>query len=199
MARLGIEVGEVRCEVLVLPRLVPELGHKLEGGEAQSTVHERHLARIGRIDDNRRDARGSRRIVEADRRLARAVVVDADPGREIHQHELPARNCAIVVGLQVHAELELVSGAERRPVIAFTRAVTVRCPIPPSDVAVPNTGLPPLTIMPASGWNARIASTAVLHAGRAFGNARASHCGSCAASGAASAARTIVAVVMLLI
>ena len=91
------------------------------------------------------------------------------------------------------------SGLGSDALIAFTRAVTVRCPIPPSDVAVPNTGLPPLTIMPASGWNARIASTAVLHAGRAFGNARASHCGSCAASGAASAARTIVAVVMLLI
>ena len=77
------------------------------------------------------------------------------------------------------------SGFGSDALIAFTRAVTVRCPIPPSDPAVPSTGLPPLTIIPASGWNARIASTAVLHAGLALGKARASHCGFWAAAGTA--------------
>src|SRR3989454_4458410 len=90
------------------------------------------------------------------------------------------------------------SGLGSDALMAFTRAVIVRCPMPPNDPEVPITGLPPLTIMPASGWNARIASTAVLQAAVAFGSGMA-HCGSCAASGAASAARTIVAVVMLLI
>ena len=90
------------------------------------------------------------------------------------------------------------SGLGSDALMAFTRAVIVRCPIPPSDPEVPSTGLPPLTIMPASGWNARIASTAVLQAAVAFGSGMA-HCGSWAASGAASAARTIVAVVLILI
>src|SRR5439155_13370879 len=81
--------------------------------------------------------------------------------------------------------------------MAFTRAVIVRCPIPPSDPEVPITGLPPLTIMPASRWNARIASTAVLQAAVAFGSGMA-HCGSWAASGAANETRTTMMVVILL-
>ncbi len=74
------------------------------------------------------------------------------------------------------------SGLGSAALIPFTRAVMLKCPMPPSDPVVPNPGLPPLTIIPASGWNARMASTAVLHAAVAFGSGRA-HCGSpCAAS-----------------
>src|SRR2546430_16431554 len=81
--------------------------------------------------------------------------------------------------------------------MAFTRAVIVRCPIPPSDPEVPSTGLPPLTIIPASGWNARIASTAVLQAAVAFGSGMA-HRGSWAARDAASDKRATIVVVILL-
>src|SRR2546425_411379 len=90
------------------------------------------------------------------------------------------------------------SGLGSDALMAFTRAVIVRCPIPPNDPEVPITGLPPLTIMPASGWNARIASTAVLQAAVAFGSGMA-HCGYLGASGAARARRTILAVVMLFV
>ena len=75
------------------------------------------------------------------------------------------------------------SGLGRAALIPFTRAVRLKCPIPPSDPVVPSAGLPPLTIIPASGWNARIASTAVLQARVAGCEAGMSHCGSpCAAS-----------------
>src|SRR5256885_7148784 len=89
------------------------------------------------------------------------------------------------------------SGFGRLALIAFTRAVTLRCPSPPSDLAVPSTGLPPLTIMPASGWNARIASTAVLQAAVAFGSGMA-HCGSWAARDAPNETRATVMVIMFL-
>src|SRR5207248_10237387 len=78
--------------------------------------------------------------------------------------------------------------------MAFTRAVIVRWPIPPSDPEVPSTGFPPLTIMPASGWNARIASTAVLHASVAGWEAGMLHCGSWAARDAASDKRATIVV-----
>src|SRR5438093_12657090 len=113
MARLGVEVGEVRCEVLVLPRLEPELGYELERGEAQSTVHERHLARAARVDDDRPHiARAQRVVVEADARRAGRVVIYAETGGELHEHGLPARDRAIVVGLHDNAALELVPGAD---------------------------------------------------------------------------------------
>src|SRR5205814_2342064 len=90
------------------------------------------------------------------------------------------------------------SGLGSDALMAFTRAVIVRWPIPPSDPEVPSTGFPPLTIMPASGWNARIASTAVLHASVAGWEAGMLHCGSWAARDAASDKRATIVVVILL-
>src|SRR5437879_8337333 len=113
MPRLGIEVPERGGEALVLPGLEPQLGRELHRGEAERRVGEQYFAGVGRIDDDRPSAGRQNGIVEADRRLARAVVIDAEPGREIHEHELPARDRAIVIRLQVHAELELVAGTER--------------------------------------------------------------------------------------
>src|SRR5256885_7954534 len=89
------------------------------------------------------------------------------------------------------------SGFGRLALIAFTRAVTLRCPSPPSDLAVPSTGLPPLTIIPASGWDARIASTAVLQAAAAVGSCHA-HRGSWGARDAARGTRATIVVVILL-
>src|SRR5947208_7147145 len=98
MARLGVEVGEVRCEVLVLPRLEPELGYELERGEAQPTVHERHLARAAWVDDDRPHiAPAQRVVVEADARRAGRVVFDADTGGEIQEPEIHALAHALVV------------------------------------------------------------------------------------------------------
>src|SRR5258706_9890952 len=71
--------------------------------------------------------------------------------------------------------------------MALTRSVADTRPNPPRAPAVPSTGLPPLTIMPASGWNALVASTIVLQAACAWGLAF-WHCGSCAATGRATAA-----------
>src|SRR5947208_8477025 len=73
------------------------------------------------------------------------------------------------------------SGFGSAALIALTRAVTLTCPIPPSVAAVQMTGLPPLTIIPASGWNARIASTAVLQALVASGLGRAHYGSPCRA------------------
>ena len=42
-------------------------------------------------------------------------------------------------------------GSGSAALIPFTRAVSVRCPSPPVARAVPITGFPPVTIMPASG------------------------------------------------
>src|SRR5256885_7329716 len=98
MARLGIEVGKVRGEVLVLPRLVPELSHKLEGGEAQSTVHERHLARAARVDDDGPHiGRAQWVVVESDARGAGREVIDAETGGEIYAHARPGRDSGMVV------------------------------------------------------------------------------------------------------
>src|SRR6266704_6724894 len=42
-------------------------------------------------------------------------------------------------------------GSGSAALIAFTRAVSAKCPNPPSEPEVPSTGLPPLTIIPARG------------------------------------------------
>jgi len=42
-------------------------------------------------------------------------------------------------------------GSGSAALMAFTRAVSAKCPSPPSEPAVPITGLPPLTIIPARG------------------------------------------------
>src|SRR5882672_3079451 len=61
-----------------------------------------------------------------------------------------------------------LSGFGSDALIALTRNAADTCPNPPSVPAAPSTGLPPLTIMPASGWNALVASTIVLHAACAW-------------------------------
>src|SRR5919198_1242712 len=85
------------------------------------------------------------------------------------------------------------SGFGNEALMRLTRVVMDRCPKPPSEPALPSTGLPPDTIMPASGWNAFTASTAVLHACVALGSGML-HCGSCPARGVATSARTVIVI-----
>ena len=57
-----------------------------------------------------------------------------------------------------------LSGLGSEALMALMRSVALTCPKPPRVPALPSTGLPPLRIMPASGWKALVASTIVLHA-----------------------------------
>ncbi|PYO63078.1 MAG: hypothetical protein DMD28_03240 [Gemmatimonadetes bacterium] len=52
-----------------------------------------------------------------------------------------------------------LSGFGTDTLIMLTRADTERCPTPRSVSPVPRTGFPPLTIIPARGWNCFAAST----------------------------------------
>src|SRR6266550_2821979 len=113
MSRLGIEIPERGREALILPGLEAQLRHQFHRGEIEPAVHEQDLPRVVRIDDDGRHARRGRSIVEADTRLARRIVVDPEPRRDVHQHELPACHGAVVVRPEVHAERELVTAEKR--------------------------------------------------------------------------------------